>query len=116
MKYEVTIVGTLPTFLNYENSEDCIQLACVCIEDNIKAYTKYAYESVEASYEGDGNFTITIRKIITRTEPPTVGEMEDDDRRSIGCELIPALLVTPFATRCNLHNLAITDVKPVLED
>ena len=112
MKYEVTIKGTLPTFLNYD-SEESIQLACDCVEEYIKAYTKYAYESVEASYVGDGDLTITIRKIITSTEPPTVGEMEDEDRRSISIELLPALNVIPFTSECYLQNLRITKVTPL---
>lgn len=116
MRYEVTIKGTLPTFLNHRNSEDCINLACVCAEEIIKAITNYSFESIKASYEGDGELTITIRKTITRTKPPTVGEMEDEEIWAIDDEFFPAIIVMPFAKHGFLQNLTITGVTPVLED
>lgn len=115
MKYEVTINGTLPTALNYSNSDDCINLACDCAEAIILD-TNLAYQSVEASYVDDGDLDITIRKIITMPEPPTVGKMQDEERRSFDDELSHALSVIPFSIQGHLKYLTITDVKPVLED
>ena len=115
MKYEVTIKGTLPTILTDSKGEDYITLACVCTEAIILD-TNLDYQSVDASYIDDGDLDITIRKIIWRAEPLTVGEMEDEELQIIDEELIHALIVIPFTLQLHLKHLTITDVKLVSED
>lgn len=115
MKYEVTINGTLPTALTDSKGEDYIKLACECAEAIILD-TNIDYQSVDASYVDDGDLDITIRKIITMPEPPTVGKMQDEERRSFDNELSHALYVIPFSLQDHLKYLTITDVKLVLED
>lgn len=121
MKYEVTIKGTLPTALNNSNSDDCINLACDCTAAIIMLYANSSYQSVEAIYQSvqaryvcDGYFTITIRKTITRREPPIVGEMEDNERCTLERELGLALYSLPFSTESRLENPIITKVTPLL--
>ena len=116
MKYEVTIKGTLPTNLSNYKSNDCLDLACQCTEATIMLAADYAFLSVEARYVGGGDLTVSIRRLITKTEPPTVGEMQFEEQDAFEREILTALCALPFSMQDCLDNLRITEVTPLPED
>ena len=116
MKYEVTIQGTLLTTLSNNKSLDCLDLACQCTEATIMLGADYAFQSVEARYVSGGDLTVTIRRRITKTEPPTVGEMQFEEQDAFEREIWTALCALPFSLQDCLENLRITEVTPLSED
>ena len=116
MKYEVTIKGLLSTNLEAGLGDYYYDLACDCIEAIIKVDTKYSYQSVEVTYHGGGEFILTLRKRITVSETPTVGEMQGELKDMFGDELFSAISSIPFAWSDFLQNMRITEVTRLSED
>ena len=116
MKYEVTIQGLLSSNLVAGLEDHYYDLACDCIEAIIKVDTKYTYHSVEATYNGGAEFTLTLRKRITVSETPIVGEMQGEVKDLFGDELFSAISSIPFAWTDFFQNMRITEVTTLIED